>query len=293
VLEDAIRDIFEGNARHLSFESLYRSSYNMVLHRRAEMLYNNLGAAVGARCDAVAGPVADKNDDEFLGAMHAVWEKHKVAMGMLRDILMYLDRTYVEQSKRLPVYALGLELFRDRVARHERIRRRLLQSMLERIGREREGERIDRSEAKSVADMYSEISHALYVEDFEAPFLDDSTRYYEGEAQKHIASDGCADYLRHASTRLEDEAGRGGGDPAARPGAGCADRGAHGDAARDGGDGLGGDAAGQPHRRPAADVLAVSRGGRRRRADAGAGASPPHGVWHRAGERPAQELAAA
>jgi cullin 3 len=208
VLEDAIRDIFEGNARHLSFESLYRSSYNMVLHRRAEMLYNNLGAAVGARCDAVAGPVADKNDDEFLGAMHAVWEKHKVAMGMLRDILMYLDRTYVEQSKRLPVYALGLELFRDRVARHERIRRRLLQSMLERIGREREGERIDRSEAKSVADMYSEISHALYVEDFEAPFLDDSTRYYEGEAQKHIASDGCADYLRHASTRLEDEAAR-------------------------------------------------------------------------------------
>ena len=43
-------------------------------------------------------------------------------MQMIRDILMYLDRTYVEHNNKMPVYDAGLECFLDRVARHERIK---------------------------------------------------------------------------------------------------------------------------------------------------------------------------
>ena len=34
----------------------------------------------------------------------------------------YMDRTYVAQNKKTPVYDLGLIIFRDTVARHEQVR---------------------------------------------------------------------------------------------------------------------------------------------------------------------------
>ena len=39
LLANAFGEIFKKNASKLSFEELYRSSYNMVLHRCGDMLY--------------------------------------------------------------------------------------------------------------------------------------------------------------------------------------------------------------------------------------------------------------
>jgi cullin 3 len=135
----------------------------------------------------VSDVLIDKNDDEFLGALDEKWKKHKVAMQMIRDILMYLDRTYVDQNNKTPVYESGLVHFQDRVARHSRIKERLLQMMLGYIQRERDGELIDRQLAKGIANMYSEISQKLYQEDFEAPFLATSEEFYERESQVRAA----------------------------------------------------------------------------------------------------------
>ena len=41
-----------------------------------------------------------------------VWKEHRVTMVMVRDIFMYMDRTYVPQHRKRPVYDLGLWLFR-------------------------------------------------------------------------------------------------------------------------------------------------------------------------------------
>ncbi|CAN0479326.1 unnamed protein product [Laminaria digitata] len=54
-------------------------------------------------------------------------------MQMVRDILMYMDRTYVSFNKKMPVYEMGLVVFRDTVARHENVKGRL-QSLLLQVG---------------------------------------------------------------------------------------------------------------------------------------------------------------
>lgn len=46
-------------------------------------------------------------------------------MQMVRDILMYMDRTFVSFNKKMPVYEMGLVVFRDAVARHEKVKGRL------------------------------------------------------------------------------------------------------------------------------------------------------------------------
>jgi cullin 3 len=208
VLENAIGEIFNANASHLSFEALYRASYNMVLHRHAELLYSNLRNVIEAHLATQAAEVAGKNDDEFLGALDKKWQAHKVAMQMIRDILMYLDRTHVEQNNKTSVYDAGLECFRDYVARHVQIKERLLKMMLDFIQQERDGERIDRQLARRIAGMYSDISHQLYQEDFEVPFLETSQQFYEKESQRYMQECTCADFLKKAEKRLEEEATR-------------------------------------------------------------------------------------
>ncbi|CAN0476801.1 unnamed protein product, partial [Hapterophycus canaliculatus] len=55
-------------------------------------------------------------------------------MQMVRDILMYMDRTFVSVNKKMPVYEMGLVVFRDTVARHEKVKGRL-QSLLLQVRR--------------------------------------------------------------------------------------------------------------------------------------------------------------
>ena len=41
-LKDAIQKIYAQKASQLSYEELYRTAYNLVLHKHGEMLYDNV-----------------------------------------------------------------------------------------------------------------------------------------------------------------------------------------------------------------------------------------------------------
>ena len=180
----------------------------MVLHKHGDLLYSNVRGTVEKQLDEQATYVAGKNDDEFLTALNGKWKEHKLAMQMIRDILLYMDRTYVDQNNKVPIFETGMELFQDRVARHPRIKERLLQMMLSFIQRERNGEMIDRQLAKSTTSMYVDISSDLYTQDFEAPFLASSETFYEKESQQYISTTGCPEYLAVAKKRLAEEEAR-------------------------------------------------------------------------------------
>ena len=62
-LEGAIIQIFNENAGELSFEELYRTGYNMVLHKHGDMLYNNVDATLKRRSMELCERV-EKNPDE-------------------------------------------------------------------------------------------------------------------------------------------------------------------------------------------------------------------------------------
>ena len=56
-------------------------------------------------------------------------------MVMIRDILMYMDRVYVQQNNCENVYNLGLILFRDKVVRYGMVSNHLRQTLLDMIMR--------------------------------------------------------------------------------------------------------------------------------------------------------------
>ena len=59
---------------------------------------------------------------------------------MIRDILMYMDRVYVQQHSVDSVYNLGLSIFRDQVVKCPRINQHLRALLLDMVARERGGE---------------------------------------------------------------------------------------------------------------------------------------------------------
>jgi len=113
------------------------------------------------------------------------------------------DRTYVTQRKVPSVYDLGLVLFRDFVARHDRIKPRLRKIVLGTILRERLGESIDRSAMRDVIKMLLDLgvnSRTVYEEDFEKHFLEESVVFYKRESGHFISSNTCSEYLQKVHT---------------------------------------------------------------------------------------------
>lgn len=208
LLKHAIHEIHKKNASVLSFEELYRNAYNMVLHKYGDMLYGGLRDVVHDHLREVAATVSAANEENLLERLNEAWHDHKVSMLMIRDILMYMDRVYVVSQGVAPVYALGLELFRDVVVMSGELKERLLQTLLSLIHKERVGEAIWKSLVKSITQMLVDLgvnSRCVYEACFEEAFLEATATFYRIESQEFIASNSCPDYMRKVEARREEE----------------------------------------------------------------------------------------
>jgi len=79
-LHTAFNEIHRQNASGLSFEELYRTAYNMVLHKYGDMLYKGLQQVVDEHLSTVSQRVSSAHDENFLSELDKVWGDHKVSM---------------------------------------------------------------------------------------------------------------------------------------------------------------------------------------------------------------------
>ncbi|KAJ3164196.1 Cullin-3 [Geranomyces variabilis] len=232
-LAHAIRVICCHNAGCLSFEELYRNGYNMVLHKHGRKLYEGVKTVVSEHLSNVA---RDKivpafpqtapgggmtGATEYLRLLGNMFDDHSTCLGMIRDILLYMNKVYVPSNNLLPVYDLGLDIFRDVVARSTTypIGKHLVDALLYQIRLERDGEIIDRLVVKHVIDMLSALTATtvlprlgteatVYDVDFETKFLETSAAFYQMEGQTYIRECDATEYLKKAAKRLAEEEAR-------------------------------------------------------------------------------------
>jgi cullin 3 len=134
-------------------------------------------------------------------------------MIMIRDILMYMDRTYVIQQRRRPVYQLGLHLFRLTVWEHPEVKERSRDLLMATIASERNGLLTDdRSVLKQTLGMLLELGQSdgsnVYEGDFETLFLALTQEFYRIESQGYLSQNSATDYVAKATKRLEEEKDR-------------------------------------------------------------------------------------
>ncbi|XP_073105138.1 cullin-3A [Elaeis guineensis] len=205
ILEHAIHEIYNHNASGLSFEELYRNAYNMVLHKYGEKLYSGLVTTMTWHLKEIAKSIEAAQGGLFLEELNRKWGDHNKALQMIRDILMYMDRTFVPSNHKTPVHELGLNLWRDNIIHSHKIQTRLLDTLLDLIHRERKGEVINRGLMRNITKMLMDLGSSVYQEDFERPFLEVSASFYSGESQQFIECCDCGDYLKKAERRLNEE----------------------------------------------------------------------------------------
>merc|ERR1711892_82510 len=139
------------------------------------------------------------------------WEDHKTAMVMIRDILMYMDRVYVQQQSVENVYNLGLCIFRDQVVKCPRINSHLRALLLDMVTRERNGEVVNRLALRKACEMLMILSldtRQVYEEDFEEPFLEKSREFYQVESQNVLKSNSASVYIKKVEQRIIEESER-------------------------------------------------------------------------------------
>ncbi|TKY69692.1 Cullin-3A protein [Spatholobus suberectus] len=207
-LEHAIHEIYNHNASGLSFEELYRNAYNMVLHKFGEKLYSGLVSTMTAHLKEIARSIEATPGGFFLEEMNRKWNDHSEALQMIRDILMYMDRTYIPKARETPVRELGLNLWRENVIYSKQIRTQLLNTLVELVCRERDGEVINRGLFRNITKMLMELGPSIYGQEFETHFLQVSVEFYRAESQKFTECCACGDYLKKAERCLNEEIDR-------------------------------------------------------------------------------------
>eukprot|EP00979_Chaetoceros_neogracilis_P019380 scaffold12241_cov308-Chaetoceros_neogracile.AAC.1 len=129
---------------------------------------------------------------------------------MVRDILMYMDRTYVTQSHEKSTFIQGLHLYRIIVWEHQHVQHRVSELLLQAIADERAGELTDdRDILKKVLSMLLQIDAAensnVYERDFADNFLGSTQEFYQMESSEYLAENSASDYVDKAKRRLEEE----------------------------------------------------------------------------------------
>ncbi|KAK6919840.1 Cullin protein, neddylation domain [Dillenia turbinata] len=205
ILEHAIHEIYNHNASGLSFEELYRNAYNMVLHKFGDKLYSGLVTTMTGHLKEISKSIEAAQGGLFLEELNRKWTDHNKALQMIRDILMYMDRTFIPSTHKTPVHELGLNLWRDNIIHSSKIQSRLLSTLLDLVQRERTGEVINRGLMRNIIKMLMDLGSSVYQDDFEKHFLELSADFYRAESQQFIECCDCGDYLKKAERRLNEE----------------------------------------------------------------------------------------
>jgi cullin 3 len=212
-LKSAIDKIFQHNSSILSFEELYGYGYKLCIHKQGDMLYNGVVETIRSHLEASVIAIAASPNETLLEVLKEAWDHYKLAINNVKDILMYMDRTYVKTYKKSPVYSVALTLFRHVVIYHENVRPRLKAILLESVRLERGGQLIDRDTIKCTTYMLVEIDSdgqqpSSYEGEFEHDFLQETVAHYKQESQEYIAQCTVPDYVKKAERRLQEEEDR-------------------------------------------------------------------------------------
>lgn len=236
VLANAIVQIQNKNVSNLLYEQLYRKAYTLVLRKHGARLYEDVSILIGnhlrSRRDAILtayDSTLTSNEEEFLQLTMREWSEHLQLMKFISDVLMYLNRVYVKENKRLLIYDLGVVLFDLHFVRYNNsdIGKKLVKIILQEVSKSRQGQVITTKLyisqvigmfetllqehiglANSLPPEFSNTDQFLYLQLFEPAFLQNSETFFNNLADEYLASCQGSKYLQDVSQFVQSEEDR-------------------------------------------------------------------------------------
>ena len=101
-MRDAIQMIYAQQSSQLSYEELYRTAYQMVLHKHGEMLYDNVKKTTAEMLQPIAQRLINMPDEDLLKEITSVWHLEKKVIDIIKDILLYMNKNFVPKMRNYP-----------------------------------------------------------------------------------------------------------------------------------------------------------------------------------------------
>ncbi|CCE65280.1 hypothetical protein TPHA_0K01470 [Tetrapisispora phaffii CBS 4417] len=123
LLQDAIDKIFNDDVGVLSFEKLYHAIYTQVRGGQSEKIYKEVKTYVVKKLDKIQTNLFAQHlnnekklsDLEMLKTVANMWEKLCYKFKIISDLMIYLDKVYSKENRKLELYDLFLELFKNTI----------------------------------------------------------------------------------------------------------------------------------------------------------------------------------
>lgn len=234
VLASAIVQIQNKNVYNLLYEQLYRKAYTLVLRKFGSRLYDDVAQLIGQHLRNRRNVLLKSFDstltwsnEEFLKAVVKEWAENLQLMKFISDVLMYLNRVYVKENKKLLIYDLGIVLFDINFIRYNdmEVGAKLIEVVLDEISESRNGlvitTRLYISQVITMVEMLLEehqgtassvpnASHgdSLYHQHFEPAFMSRSEHFFSNLASEFMVPLQGLSYLHHVHRFVQDEENR-------------------------------------------------------------------------------------
>jgi cullin-4 len=192
-----------------SREELYRAVEDLCAHKMAARLYDRLQEVCDAHIKSQLAELVGQTRDHaaFLERADEVWRTFGENQLTIRNVFLYLDRSYVLQTPSvLSIWDMGLSCFRRHLLDAAEVESKVTLGLLALIERERAGEDVGRDLLRSLLRMLSHLD--LYREKFEERFLRETELFYAAEGVRYMSQSDVSLYLAHVDERLSEEAER-------------------------------------------------------------------------------------
>ncbi|KAI9811869.1 MAG: hypothetical protein M1827_005220 [Pycnora praestabilis] len=193
-----------------------------LAHLLGEDLYNNLIGYLTKHLGEIEADSTTHNDEALLTFYIREWDRYTTAAKYINHLFRYLNRHWVkremdEGKKNIyDVYTLHLVQWREIL--FLKVRDNVMASVLRMVEKQRNGETIEQSQIKSIVDSYVSLgldetdntksTLDVYRYNFERPFLEATTKYYQNESKQFVAENSVVEYMKKAEARLDEEKDR-------------------------------------------------------------------------------------
>jgi len=162
---------------------------DICAHKLAKPVYEKLRDLVHQQVQELFDEIKRIEDLEttmYLRQFNALWTSFCDQTNMIRNIFLYMDRTFVRQTLNQSLYNITLSIFSNLFEAEQPILNKVIEHILTLIQSEREGNLIDRSLLRSVVQMLR--TTLFYSKYFEPEFFARTQRYYEEQAAQKIVT---------------------------------------------------------------------------------------------------------
>ncbi|KDN52065.1 Cullin-domain-containing protein [Tilletiaria anomala UBC 951] len=164
------------------------------------------------------------SDDTLLRYYATEWDRYTLGAQYVHHLFMYLNRYWVRREKDdgkrdvHTVYTLALVQWKEFMFKPVQSKGSLCNAVLKQAEKQRNGEIVDTSLLKKVADSFvllglresdsRAVDLSVYDEHLERPFLQAASTYYTNESAAFLAENSVTDYMKKVEARLKEEVQR-------------------------------------------------------------------------------------